>query len=115
MPDSLNPLPFAFAKRHHVLFAGIENNAAKILFCKQPDLAVLNELQRFFSVPLSFEQVDEETFGKRLVKNYQTDSNTAMQMAEDLGESLDLFHLMQELPKPEDLLERKTMHPLCVY
>ena len=36
------------------------------------------------------------------LKHYETDSSTAMQMAEDMGEEMDLSHLMQELPKPED-------------
>ncbi len=105
-------LPFTFAKRHGVLCTGIENHQAKIVYRNQPSVAIINELRRYFSVPLTLEHVDENTFNKLLVKNYETDSSTAMLMAEDFGESMDLFDLIHELPKPEDLLERQDDAPI---
>lgn len=105
-------LPFSFAKRYGVLITHIENNTATVVYRNNPDISILNELRRHFSMPLVLERVDEETFGKLLVKNYETDTNTAMQMAEDLGESMDLFDLMHELPKPEDLLEKQDDAPI---
>ncbi len=112
MNDTVNPIPFMFAKRHGVLLTGIENDAAKIIYCRQPSITILAELRRHLSMPVFLEQVSEEAFGKLLVKHYETDANTAMQMAEDLGESLNLFDLMQELPKPEDLLETQDDAPI---
>ncbi len=111
-PTAMNPIPFAFAKRHQILFAGVEQDKAKILYHGQPSITVFNELRRYLDRPLSLEKVDEDTFNQRLIKGYQTDSNTAMLMAEDLGDSLDLYDLMQELPKPEDLLERQDDAPI---
>ncbi len=108
----LNPIPFSFAKQHGVLFTGIENNLAKIIFHTQPSLTVLNELRRYLNAPISLEQVQEDNFNKLLVRSYETDSSTAMLMAEDLGESMDLFDLIQELPKSEDLLERQDDAPI---
>ncbi len=105
-------IPFTFAKRYGVLFTGIENNYAKIVYRKKPSTVVFAELQRHFHLPLLLENIDEETFSKLIVKTYETDSSTAMQMAEDLGESMDLFELMHELPKPEDLLERQDDAPI---
>ncbi len=110
--ETINPIPFLFAKKHGVLFIGDENQHAKIIYRNKPNTLVLSELRRYLNMPLIAEAVDEETFGKLLVKHYETDSNTAMQMAEDLGESLNLFDLMHELPKPEDLLETQDDAPI---
>lgn len=105
-------LPFSFAKRFGVLITQLEENSAIVVYRNQPSIAILNELRRYLNVPLKLEFVDDETFGKLLVKNYETDSSTAMQMAEDLSDSMDLFDLMHELPKPEDLLERQDDAPI---
>lgn len=107
-----NPIPFSFAKRNGVLFMGIENDQAKIIYRSTPPILILNELRRHLNLPLMLEQVNDESFNKLLVKNYETDSSTAMLMAEDMGESMDLFDLIHELPKPEDLLERQDDAPI---
>lgn len=106
-----NTIPFNFAKRFGVL-ASVENDCATIIYRDKPNINVINELRRFLNKPLKLEGVDSDTFAKLLVKHYETDSSTAMQMAEDLGESMDLADLMQELPKPEDLLEKQDDAPI---
>ncbi len=107
-----NPIPFSFAKRNGVLFVGIEDDKAKIIYRSYPNISILNELRRHLNVPLMLEQVNDEQFNKLLVKNYETDSSTAMLMAEDLGDSMDLRDLIHQLPKPEDLLERQDDAPI---
>lgn len=107
-----NTIPFAFAKRFGIVVTSIENNEARILFRNHPEPAIFSELRRHLGMPLILENADEETFNQIIVKTYETDSTVAMQMAEDLGESLDLFDLIQELPKPEDLLERQDDAPI---
>lgn len=108
----MNKIPFSFAKHFGVLVASADETHAKILYRSQPDISIFNELRRHLNVPLILEKIDEETFNKQLVKTYETDSGTAMQMAEDMGEAMDLFELIQELPKPEDLLERQDDAPI---
>lgn len=108
----INSIPFSFSKRYGILVTNIENNTAKIIYREKPNVAILNELRRHLNMPLLLESVDNETFGKLLVKQYETDSSTAMQMAEDFGESMDLFDLIHELPKPEDLLEKQDDAPI---
>lgn len=110
--NAINTIPFSFAKRNGILVASVENEHAKIIYRDKPSVAVINELRRHLNMPLSLEAVDAETFGRLLVKTYETDSNTAMLMAEDLGESMDLFDLIHELPKPEDLLEKQDDAPI---
>lgn len=108
----MNALSFSFAKRYGVLIASTEANHAKIICRNRPNSLTLAELRRHLNLPLIFENVDDETFNQLLIKNYETDSSTAMLMAEDLGESMNLFDLIQQLPKPEDLLEKQDDAPI---
>lgn len=108
----MKAIPFSFAKRYGVLVAGFEEEYVKIVYRGKPSTLIINELRRHLNMPLQLEAVDEDTFGTLLVKSYETDSSTAMQMAEDMGESMDLFELIHELPKPEDLLERQDDAPI---
>lgn len=108
----MNPLRFNFAKRHGVLVAKQENNVAKVIYFERPPLNVLTEIRRQLQMPIELEQVSEDIFNENLVKIYETDSATAMQMAEDLGDSLNLSDLMHELPKAEDLLEKQDDAPI---
>jgi general secretion pathway protein E len=108
----MNLLRFAFAKRYGVLLAGIEEDRAKVIYQKTPDLAVFSEIRRQLQMPLELVQVSSAEFNECLVKTYETDSTTAMQMTEDLEDALNLSELMQELPKAEDLLERQDDAPV---
>jgi general secretion pathway protein E len=105
-------IPFTFAKRYGVLLTSIDNGIAKIIYHAKHNPAVLSELRRHLAIPMTLEAVSEESFTRSLVKTYETDSNLAMQMAEDMGDDMDLYHLMQELPKPEDLLEKQDDAPI---
>lgn len=108
----MNPLRFAFAKRHGVIVTSTENGVAQVLYHETPSLMVLSELRRQLQLPLQLTQVDAEAFNACLVKTYETDSKVAMQMAEDLGDALNLSDLMHELPKAEDLLEKQDDAPI---
>jgi general secretion pathway protein E len=105
-------LRFAFAKRHGVLVTSTENNIATIIYCRPPSLTVLTEIRRQLQMPVYLQEVTDQVFNETLVKIYETDSTTAMQMAEDLGDSMNLSDLMHELPKAEDLLERQDDAPI---
>ena len=108
----MNLVRFSFAKRYGVLVVSADDRTAKVIYHKPPALAVLTELRRHLQLPLTLEQVSEEAFNETLVKTYETDTTTAMQMAEDLGDSLSLSDLMHELPKAEDLLEKQDDAPI---
>jgi len=94
------------------LVTSLENNVASVIYHQTPSLTVLNEIRRELQMPLSLSKVSSEVFNEQLVKTYETDSSTAMQMAEDLGESMNLSDLMHELPKAEDLLEKQDDAPI---
>src|SRR5437867_1586816 len=105
------PLRFAFAKRYGVLISA-HNDVIKVIYHEKPALSVLVEIRRRLQKPIVLEQVSSEVFNMHLVKTYETDSTTAMHMAEDLGEALNLSDLMLELPKAEDLLEKQDDAPI---
>lgn len=110
--EGFQPLRFSYAKKHGVVVTGISNGKAQVLFHQMPALEVFAELRRQLQTPLALNKVNEEAFNAALVKLYETDSATAMQMAEGFGESLNLSDLMQELPKAEDLLEKQDDAPI---
>lgn len=105
-------IPFSFAKQNGILVTSIENNIANVAYCKKPTVAHLTELRRYLGIPIKLELISDEAFNQQIVKLYETDTNTAMQMAEDFGEESNLFDLIQELPKTEDLLEKQDEAPI---
>lgn len=108
----MSVLKFSYAKRHGVLVLSQAEEAATIIYHATPTLAVFAELRRLLNKPLVCEVVSTDEFNKQLVKMYETDSTTAMQMAEDFGDQLNLSDLMQSLPKAEDLLEKQDDAPI---
>src|SRR5579872_3144577 len=108
----MNSLRFAFAKRHGVLVTEQNESQAKVIYSQLPAPTILAEIRRHLQLPIVLEQVSTDVFNQQLVKTYETDSATAMQMAEDLGDALNLSDLMQELPKAEDLLEKQDDAPI---
>lgn len=105
-------LSFAFAKRHNILITDLQPDFAEISYRPPLNPLVLAELRRFLQRPLKLVVVDEETFSQLLTKTFQNSSNSAMEMVEDLGDTLELTDLMQELPKTEDLLEMQDDAPI---
>src|SRR3990167_5294875 len=107
----MNPLRFAYVKQHGVLVQ-VETDFVKVIYHRPPQLSVLTELRRELRQPIQLEAVSSAVFNETLVKIYETKSSQALQMAEDLGESLSLSDLVHELPKAEDLLEKQDDAPI---
>lgn len=108
----MNPLRFAFAKRYGVLVAEMAAEKAKVIYHEPPSLTVLAEIRRRLQIPIELEQVSDQIFEEHLLKTYETDSTTAMHMAEDLGDAMNLSDLIHQLPKAEDLLEKQDDAPI---
>ncbi len=108
----MNQLRFAFAKRYGVVVTSVQDNKANVLYHVKPPLSVLTEIRRQLQMPLNLHQVSHEEFNEQLVKTYETNTEAAMQMAEDLGESMNLADLMHQMPKAEDLLEKQDDAPI---
>jgi general secretion pathway protein E len=102
---------FAFAKRHGVLVAEVNDDFAKVILSPSADPQALVELKRLLKRPLRFERADQAGFDGLLATTYEKGSNEAMQMMGDLDD-LDLFQVAQALPETEDLLESEDDAPI---
>ncbi|MEK6749488.1 MAG: type II secretion system ATPase GspE [Pseudomonadota bacterium] len=110
--QTLPRLNYAYAKRHQVVLAS-DSVAGLVAFCG-PDVssASLLEVRRFAAIPMRIALLDGAAFNQILQQTYETNSNQAMQVADDLGEELDLFSVAQQLAEPEDLLETQDDAPI---
>lgn len=106
-------LPFGFARRHGIIVTGLENRRATV--CHRPDAPRrgLAETRRFIGLPLSLQTVSSEEFERLLTVHYESSGSPSMQLAEGLGDELDLFQVAEQLSsEPEDLLESADDAPI---
>ena len=103
-------LPFSFAKRHGVVLLTADGLPA-LAYRVGADLVALAEAQRFAGVQLALRSLPPDAFEQALAKAYQHDS-ASMQLAEDIGGSLDLAALAEQIPETEDLLEQEDNAPI---
>jgi len=106
----LRRLPFSFAKRHGVVLLSVEG-ASSLVYRPGVELVALSEAQRFVGAQLPLQALSAEAFEQALAKAYQHDS-ASMQLAEDIGGSLDLAALAEQVPETEDLLEQEDDAPI---
>mgnify|MGYP002632493858 CR=1 FL=1 len=104
------PLPFAFAKRHGVLFQSVQGDQPLAIYRKGTSPQSLAEVRRFFSKPVIFSQVEKELFDTRLQAAYE--SGATMTMMEGLDNETNLLEVAQQLPEPSDLLESDDQAPI---
>lgn len=103
-------LPFSFAKRHGVVLLST-NGLPSLAYRPGVELVALAEAQRFVGVRLPLHAMSLEAFELALGQAYQHDS-ASMQLAEDIGGSLDLAALAEQVPETEDLLEQEDDAPI---
>ena len=106
----LRRLPFSFAKRHGVVLLSVEG-ASSLVYRPGVELVALSEAQRFAGAQLPLQALSVEAFEQALAQAYQHDS-ASMQLAEDIGGSLDLAALAEQVPETEDLLEQEDDAPI---
>jgi general secretion pathway protein E len=106
----LRRLPFSFAKRHGVVFVLHEGRAC-LAYRADCEPVALAEAQRFAGRSLPLRPLAAGEFALALGAAYQHDS-ASMQLAEDIGGSLDLVSLAEQVPETEDLLEQEDDAPI---
>jgi general secretion pathway protein E len=82
--------PYGFAKRHGVLLGELEEGQVKVFHHTQVPARVLIELRRYSRHPLKLQQVSMDEFNTLLSRSYDSKSEGAQAMMDDLGENLDL-------------------------
>lgn len=106
-------LPFAYARSQQILLLQRENEASLQAICvaKTPPVALL-EARRIAGCSLKIERVTEDEFERQLVISYQRDSEEARRLMEDIGNEMDLYTLVEELPDSDDLLDADDDAPI---
>ncbi|GKX47563.1 type II secretion system ATPase GspE [Pectobacterium carotovorum] len=106
-------LPFAYARSQQILLLQRENDASLQTICVAQTLpAALLEARRIAGCSLRIERVTDEEFERQLVISYQRDSEEARRMMEDIGNEMDFYTLVEELPDSDDLLDADDDAPI---
>ena len=105
-------IPYRFARQQNVLLARLENGIAVLNCPALPSFDIITELQRFLNADIQFNTISKEEFDSQLRKAYSRGQSEATQMAEDLGEDIDLEQLIQDIPQATDLLEEADDAPI---
>ena len=108
----LKQVAFTYAKKHGIIIKELKDNEALLLHRPRPSKEAIIELRRVLNRPLKLEQVPPEQFELLLAKTYEENSKSAMAMAADMGEEMDLADLISELPQTEDLLDTQDDAPI---
>ncbi len=104
---------FGFARRRGVAIAGRDPGGRVRLAVRQPvDVAAVQEVQRKLGQPVALEKLDAREYEQLIARLYEGGDTSARQVAEDLGEDLDLARLAEDLPEPADLLESEDDAPI---
>lgn len=111
-PALKRSLPFTFAQQHRVLLDSHDSASLVVLHDGVVPLQVLTELRRFLGGPFTLQSVAEAEFKRRLTLAYQRDNNEAVQMAEDIGDDVDLSRLADEIPETGDLMDTEDDAPI---
>lgn len=107
---SARRLPFGFAKRHGVVLLA-EAGESWLGYRPGVDPVAFAEAQRFLGVGLALRGLTDDAFEQALAKAYQHDS-ASMQLAENIGGSMDLAALAEQVQETEDLLEQEDDAPI---
>ena len=111
-PQGSRRIPFAYAKRHGVLMTEQEGETVEVLCRKDVVPETFVEVRRFVDKPLKVRQIETEEFDRLLQEAYEGGTGQTMEMMDDLGDSVDLSRVAQELSEPEDLLESEDDAPI---
>ncbi len=109
--EELFVLPFTFAQNHGVLLDWREDGLV-VLYRSGLTLAVLSELQRGLMRSFGTEELSNADFQRQLTRTYQKDNREAIQVAEDMGDDIDLSRLADEIPDTADLMDAEGDAPV---
>lgn len=103
---------YGFARRRGVAVAGRDGGRVRLAVREPVDVAAVQELQRRLGAPVSIERLPREEFNRLVGRLYEAEDGAAAQVAEDLGDEMDLARLAEDLPEPADLLESEDDAPI---
>ncbi len=111
-PQTVRLLPYPFAKSKGVLAARVTGGALEVWIRPYPQASTLAEVRRMAGKPLKEVLLTPEEFEHCLVLAYTREPSAAETIVEDMGESVDLAKLTEQLPEVADLLEAENDAPI---
>ncbi|HZZ94359.1 MAG TPA: type II secretion system ATPase GspE [Usitatibacter sp.] len=111
-PQTVRLLPYPFAKSKGVLAARMAAGALEVWIRPYPQASTLAEVRRIAGKPLREVLITAEEFEHCLALAYTREPSAAETIVEDLGESVDLAKLTEQLPEVADLLETENDAPI---
>ncbi len=107
-------LPFSFANRFKLTLSW-NANVATLHHTASTPLSALLEVQRSLQPlqhPLQLQCLDEAVFAQLLSRDYQQSSQANLELMEQIGDEVDLFKLVEQLPENQDLLSNQDDAPI---
>lgn len=116
MTAAVARLPYAYARRHGVLLHATAGGPTT-LYCRAgaghtPAPGVYAEVRRVHGVTAPAVFVGEDVYARLLAEAYAHGEQTAAEVAQDIGQDVDIVRLVEELPAVEDLLESQHDGPI---
>ncbi len=102
-------LPFGFARRHCLLYLPEQQ---RLYYRSNTALASIAEAYRYLQQPFELEEIGEAQFDALLQSTYEQAGNDTVLAMGDLGEELDLQHVVEQIAEPEDLMESQDDAPI---
>ena len=105
-------VPFAFAKANEVLLEWHpERGVPVLLHTANTPYSVIQEVCRV-NGPVVRQREDAETVRRKINESYAKSDQNAAQVVDEVGETLDLSKLLQDMPESVDLLENTDNAPV---
>lgn len=111
-PELTKKLPFSFVKKHKILINSVTTNSVEVVYFEDVPLEIISETRRFAERPLSLKKVSNLEFDELLRKSYEENSQTNIQIAENIKDNDDLLTVAKELPEQTDLLDSDNDAPI---
>jgi general secretion pathway protein E len=105
-------LPYPFAKAKGVLAARLVAGVLEVWIRPYPQASTLAEVRRMAGKPLREILLTPEEFEHCLTLAYTREPSAAETIVEDMGDSVDLARLTEQLPEVADLLETENDAPI---
>src|SRR5258706_7233820 len=105
-------LPYPFANSKGVLAARVLAGALEVWIRPYPQASTLAEVRRIAGKPLKEILLTPEEFEHCLALAYTREPSAAETIVDDMGDSVDLAKLTEQLPEVADLLEAENDAPI---
>jgi len=110
--SALPRLPYSFAKSQSIILGAREDGRLEAYVSENAPVFAIAEVRRSLARPFELVVLDAASFERKLADAYSRTDQTAAEVADDIGQDLDLSRLVQELPPIEDLLEGEDDAPI---